>query len=124
MADHVANGGASYTADRELRRLVSPRERRALLSGEVDFWFETTDPRDAVTANGVANVLLYRSGTLFVHFIHDSDPERFDALVQALLSGERFDSAFLSAFNQSTESMLTGCECQSNSPRALTTATP
>lgn len=106
VADYVANGGPSYTADRELRRRMIPQDRQALLSGDVDFWFETNDPGDAVTSNGVANVLLYRPGALFVHFIHDTDPEGFDALIQALLFGEPFDPAFTSAFDQSVRSML------------------
>jgi hypothetical protein len=85
---------------------MSNEELSAFLSGKTDFWFASKDPRDALARNGVVDWLVYRVGALVVHYMHDSQPERFDALIQSLLSGEKFKSALESSYGESMESVL------------------
>ncbi|SMF46683.1 hypothetical protein SAMN02745866_02988 [Alteromonadaceae bacterium Bs31] len=105
IAVFVANGGESYTKHAEVYGVMSNQERKAYLSGETDFWFKTTNIQDAVTSSGVANWLLYRVGGLFVHFMHASGPDKFDALVQRLLIGESFDTAVQLSYNRGIENL-------------------
>ena len=106
IAVFVANGGASYTEQTNVFGVTAEHERSAFLSGETDFWFESNDPRDAVGENGTANWLLYRVGGLFVHFMHDTNPEYFDTLIQRLLAGEEYRFAILESYGEHTESLL------------------
>jgi hypothetical protein len=106
IAVFVANGGADYTKGGNLLNLISSEEKQAFLSGKVDFWFASSDPRDAVTKNGTANWLLYRVGTFFVHFLRDSQPGKFDELIQLLLSGTKFNVALAVTYGKNTETLL------------------
>jgi len=107
VAEFVANGGSEYHSGKELSSLMSYKEKSAYLSGDLDFWFSTENPADAVTKEGVANWLLYRVGSLFVHFMRNSKPDKFNALIQLLLSGTEFDEALHVTYGQDTESLLT-----------------
>ena len=106
IAEFVANGGADYTAGKEVLGLMSHKEREAYLSGKLNFWFFTQNAVDAVTKDGVVNWLLYRVGALFVHFIHDSNPQEFDKLIKSLLSGIEFGEALQKSYGKDTESLL------------------
>ncbi len=106
IAVYVANGGARYTKDRAVSSVMRNDERTAYLSGRVNFWFHSKDPRDAVTKSGVPDLLLYNVGALFVHFMHDSEPVKFDKLIQLLLSGTEFDQALQVSYARNTESLL------------------
>lgn len=100
IAVFLANGGAQYTKDQGVSDQISSEEQAAYLSGQVDFWFASQDPRDAVTKNGVVDWLLYRVGALFVHYMHDTQPENFDKLVQLLLLGTEFNAAVEGAYGK------------------------
>jgi len=106
IAVFVANGGENYIENSDIYSVMSGRERKAYLSGEIDFWFKSNDPRDAVAKNGTANWLLYRVSGLFVHFMHETNPDHFDDLIQRLLSGEKFEIAIQATYKQSKESLL------------------
>ncbi|WP_147328087.1 MULTISPECIES: hypothetical protein [unclassified Duganella] len=93
IAVFVADGGPDYTKEKAVSELMSIAEKEAYLSGNVDFWFASKNPADAVTKNGVANWLIYRIGASFVHYMHDSQPEHFEKLTQLLLSGAEFSQA-------------------------------
>ena len=93
IAVFVANGGAVYTNNQGVSDLITSEEKEAYLSGKVNVWFASTDPRDAVTKSGIANWLLCRVGALFVHYMHDSQPENFDKLIQSLLAGAELNVA-------------------------------
>lgn len=105
IAVFVANGGESYIKHAEIYSVMTSQERKAYLSGETDFWFNTSNIQDAVTSNGVANWLLYRVSGLFVHFMQFSDPKKFNDLIQRLLNSESFDTAVVSSYNQNIESL-------------------
>ena len=106
IAVFVANGGASYTKGSDVYSLMSDEERKAYLSGKAKYWFESDSPADAVTESGVVNLQLYRVGALFVHYLHDMRPEKFDELIQSLLEGEGFDSALKTSYAQNTGELL------------------
>ncbi len=106
IAVFVANGGAEFTKDQQVFDLISSEEREAFLSGKIDFWFASKDPRDAVAKNGAANWLLYRVGALFVHQMRDSNPAGFDTLIQLLLSGTEFNEAVKDSYGKNVESLL------------------
>lgn len=106
VAEFVANGGADYTESNEVFGLMTREEREAYLSGELNYWFFTKNIADAVTKDGVANWVLYRVGALFVHFIHDSNPQEFDNLIEFLLSGIEFSEALQKSYGQDTDSWL------------------
>lgn len=106
LAVFVANGGGSYTDDTSVFSVMAAHERDAYLSGETDLWFRSDDPGDAVGKNGTANWLLYRVAGLFVHFMHDTNPEHFDDLVQRLVTGEEFSIALQGSYNEGVESLL------------------
>ena len=106
IAEFVANGGAKYTEGNEVFVLMTHKEREAYLSGKLNYWFFTKSAADAVTKEGMANWMLYRVGALFVHFIHDSNPQGFDSLIKLLLSGIRFKEALQKSHGQDTDSLL------------------
>lgn len=106
IAVFVANGGAEYTAGKGVFVVMRRAEREAYLSGAIDFWFTSQDPLDAVTKNGVANWLLYRVSGLFVHFIHDLEPNHFGQLTEKLLSGMTFNRAIELTYGQNTQALL------------------
>ncbi len=93
IAVFVSDGGPDYTKEKAVSELMSIAEKEAYLSGNVDFWFASKNPADAVTKNGVANWLIYRVGASFVHYMHDTQPEKFGKLMQLLLSGAEFSQA-------------------------------
>lgn len=93
VATFVADGGADYTRGRDVADRMSIAEKEAYLAGDTNFWFASKDPRDALNKKGTANWLLYRVGASFVHYLHDSQPDRFDKLIKLLLSGTDFSDA-------------------------------
>jgi hypothetical protein len=107
IAVFVANGGAAYTHEKDVFHQISLEEREAYQSGAVDYWFNTKDPRDAVSKTGRANWLLYRVGALFVHYLHDSHPADFEKLIKLLLSGTKFNSAVELSYGRTIDSLLT-----------------
>ena len=106
IAVFVANGGGDYTKESDIYSLMSKEEENAYLSGEADAWFRSNSPKDAVTESGVVNWLLYRVGALFVHYLHDEQPEKFSELIQLLLDGEKFDRAIKLSYGQDTNELL------------------
>lgn len=105
VATFVADGGADYTRGRNLAELMSVAEKDAYLSGDTNRWFASNDPRDALTKKGTANWLLYRVGASFVHYLHDSQPDRFDKLIKLLLSGTEFSKAVDTAYGRNIEGL-------------------
>ena len=85
---------------------MSNEEESAYLSGEADAWFRSNSPKDAVTESGVVNWLWYRVGALFVHYLHDEQPDKFGKLIQLLLNGEKFDRAIKLSYGQDTSELL------------------
>jgi hypothetical protein len=106
IAVFVANGGAAYTKGKTIRDVMSSEEQQAYLSGATNYWFTSTDPRDAVAKNGMANWLLYRVGALFVHYLHDSQPAKFAQLTKLLLSGTEFSVALERSYGKKLELLL------------------
>ena len=106
IAVFTANGGAKYTEGEDVFRVMSSKERESYLAGNINFWFTTKDPRDAVTKNGTVNWFLYRVGGLFVHFLHDSEPDKFEKLIRLLLSGTEFSEAIHLSYGEGTKSLL------------------
>ncbi len=106
IAEFVANGGANYTESSQVFELMTQGEREAFLSGKLNYWFFTKNAADAVTKDGVVNWMLYRIGAMFVHFIHDSNPQKFDKLIELLLSGIEFSEALGKSHKQDTDSLL------------------
>lgn len=106
LAVFVANGGAAYTHEKDVFHQISVKEKEAYLSGAVDYWFKTKDPRDAVGKTGGANWLLYRVGALFVHYLHDSHPADFEKLIKLLLSGTEFSRALELSYGKTIDSLL------------------
>ncbi|GJJ01469.1 hypothetical protein RugamoR64_20070 [Duganella rhizosphaerae] len=103
IAVFVADGGPDYTKEKDVSELMSSAEKEAYLSGRVDFWFASKNPADAVTRNGVANWLIYRIGASFVHYMHDTQPEKFEKLMQLLLSGTEFPQALEVSYGKNIE---------------------
>ncbi|MFZ6758805.1 hypothetical protein ACO0K9_16490 [Undibacterium sp. Ji50W] len=103
IAVFVADGGPAYTKYKDVSALMSSEEKEAYLSGNIDFWFTSTNPADAVTKNGAANWLIYRVGASFVHYMHDSQPENFGKLIQLLLSGTEFPQALEVSYGKNIE---------------------
>jgi hypothetical protein len=106
IAVFVANGGAGYTRDMAVRDLISNKEKEAYLSGSINAWFTSKDPRDALTKNGTANWIYYRVGALFVHYMRDSQPDKFEKLIQLLLSGTEFNAAVELSYGKNIELLL------------------
>lgn len=106
VAVFVANGGAEYTRLQGVAHMMTSEEKTGYLSGDTSFWFSSNDPRDAVAKNGTANWLLYRVGALFVHYLHDSHPAKFDELISLLLSGVQFDVAMKKSYGKDTQLLL------------------
>lgn len=106
IAVFVADGGAAYTRDKDVFHQISLEEKDAFQSHAVDYWFNTKDPRDAVSKTGRANWLLYRVSGLFIHYLHDSQPANFERLVDLLLSGTKFDRAVELSYKQPINSLL------------------
>lgn len=106
IAVFVANGGGAYTRNNSVRFRMTPREKAAFLSHRTDGWFLSANPFDAVTEQGTANWLYYRVGAMFIHYLHDSDPTAFNALIQSLIAGKPFESALQDSFQQPLESLL------------------
>ena len=106
LAEFVANGGSEYTKEKNLSQLMSSKVKASFLSGDLDYWFYSKDGRHAVTEKGVVNWVLYRAGALFVHFIHDSNPDKFEELLQLLLSGAEFNEAIQQSFEADTKVLL------------------
>lgn len=102
IAVYVANGAAGYTKDSSVYTLISYEESETFLSGDVDYWFVSKNPADAVK-NGRANWLLYRVGAMLVHYMHDSQPAHFDKLIRLTLSGTEFDQAVQLAYGKNIE---------------------
>ena len=106
IAVFVANGGADYIRGGKLLDLISSEEKQAFLSGETDFWFASRNPLDAVSKTGTANWLLYRVGALFVHFLRDAHPRKFDEMIQFVLAGMEFEAALKVTYGKTTEALL------------------
>ena len=106
IAVFVSNGGANYTIGSDVYSLMSEEETRAYLSGEIDFWFNSVSPEDAVTEGGIVNWQLYRVGALFIHYLHDMDPEKFGKLIKLLLEGEEFESSIKLSYDQGINEFL------------------
>ncbi len=106
IAVFVANGGAAYTREKDVFHQISLEEKDVFQSGAVDYWFNTTDPRDAVSKTGRANWLLYRVGALFIHYLHDSQPADFENLITLLLSGTKFNRAVELSYERTIDSLL------------------
>jgi hypothetical protein len=106
IAVFVANGGADYTRGGNILNLISSEERQAFLSGRTDYWFASSNPLDAVNKTGTANWLLYRVGALFVHFLRDAQPGKFDEMIQLLLAGMEFDVALKATYGKDTGALL------------------
>ena len=106
IAVFVANGGTSYTVNSNVLERTSDEERSTILSGSIDFWFTSNDPRDAVTKAGVANWMLYRAAALFVHYLHDTQPNKFNKLIERLISGESFETAIDNQYGKDQQSLL------------------
>ena len=105
VATFVADGGADYTAVRDVADLMSIAEKEAYLSGATNPWFASNNPRDALTSKGTANWMLYRVGASFVHYLHDTQPVRFDKLIELLLSGTELSKAVALAYGQNIEGL-------------------
>ncbi|WP_332852026.1 hypothetical protein [Duganella sp. S19_KUP01_CR8] len=116
IAVFVANGGAAYTREKDVFRQISSEEKEAYQSGAVDAWFNAKDPRDAVNNSGRANWLLYRVGALFIHYLHDTQPEKFEKLISLLLSGTKFNRAVELSYERTIDSLL--AEFKQNLPPA------
>ena len=104
IAEFVANDGPKYTKGRSVQSIMSVKERESYLSGDLDFWFTTKDPSDAVS-NGTVNWILYRVGALFVHYLHDLNPQQFGGLIQKLLAGEHFEQAVYSEYGRDIQTL-------------------
>ena len=104
IAEFVSNGGPKYTEGRSAQSIMSVKERESYLSGDLDFWFTTKDPSDAVS-NGTVNWILYRVGALFVHYLHDLNPQQFVELIQKLLAGEQFEQAVYSEYGRDIQTL-------------------
>ncbi|WP_298532244.1 hypothetical protein [uncultured Algibacter sp.] len=104
-ADFVANGGKYYTKKTKVSGLMTSDEQELFLSGKVDYWFNTNNPRDAVN-NGVINWKNYRIGTLFVSFMYDLSPTKFNILINKILAGQNFKTAFETIYSTRTNKML------------------
>ncbi len=105
IAVFVANGGAQYTKGRDVLDVISSTERQAYLSGDMDFWFASKDPVDALRKNGTANWLVYRGGGLLVHYMHDTQTDAFEKLIPMLLAGAEFNQAVETAYGKNMESI-------------------
>lgn len=103
IAVFVADGGPNYTKDKDVSDLMSSEEKEAYFSGNIDFWFASNNPADAVAKNGAVNWLIYRVGALFVHYMHDSQPENFEKLMRLLLSGTEFSQALEVSYGKNIE---------------------
>ncbi|WP_370979487.1 hypothetical protein [Agaribacterium sp. ZY112] len=104
IAEFVANGGSKFTKGRSIQHFMSVKERQSYLSGSLDFWFTTKDPTDAVS-NGTVNWILYKVGALFVHYLHDLNPQKFEELVRELLAGKKFEQAIYSEYGRDTQTL-------------------
>ena len=100
IAVFVANGGAGYTKDKQVSDLISSKEKAAYLSGELNFWFVSQNPADALAKNGTANWLVYRVSALLLHYLHDTRPDSFEKLTGLLLSGVAFDQAIEASYGK------------------------
>lgn len=106
IAVFVADGGAAYTRYKDVFHQISLEEKNTFQSSEVDYWFNTKDPRDAVSKTGRANWILYRVSGLFIHYLHDSQPANFDKLINLLFSGVKFNRAVELSYKQTIDSLL------------------
>jgi hypothetical protein len=104
IAEFVANGGPNFTEGRSIKYFMSVKERESYLSGDLDFWFITKDPSDAVS-NGTVNWILYKVGALFVHYLHDLNPPKFEELIRDLLAGQKFEQAVYSEYGRDIQTL-------------------
>lgn len=104
IAVYVANGGESFTRNKRLFYLMNKDEISAVLNKEVERWFQTSNPSAAVK-KGVVNRSLYRISAMVVHFMQIKNPAQFNLLMQALISGKKFNVAVQESYGADFEEL-------------------
>jgi hypothetical protein len=97
------DGGAQRVSPREAERAIA-QGRIIDTPDEANIFanFSLAPPRGSEKDENIARMhLAYRQASLFVAFLREEKPEAFNALMNRLLEGERFKSAFEASYVES-----------------------